>query len=81
MVTSKLFLNHTTQAVRLPKEVAFSPEVTEVEILVQGDARVIVPKGKSWQWWYEFGSRAPADFMREREQPEGQERVWTGGSQ
>ena len=68
MVTSKLFLNNTTQAVRLPKEVAFSPEVTEVEILVQGDARVIVPKGKSWQWWAANAPKLPDDFSIDRDE-------------
>lgn len=78
MVTSKLFLNNTTQAVRLPKEVAFGPDVSEVEIIVQGESRVLVPKGKSWEWWAEFGTRAPADFLSSREQPEPQERDWSG---
>ena len=51
MVSSKLFLNNTTQAVRLPKEVAFPEGVTEVEIFVEGDTRVIVPKGQSLIAW------------------------------
>ena len=44
-VTTKLFLNNTTQAVRLPRDVAFDESVTEVEITVVGEARVITPVG------------------------------------
>lgn len=68
MVTSKLFLNNTTQAVRLPKDVAFSADVTEVEILVQGGARVLVPKGTSWEWWAQHAPHLPSDFSVDRDE-------------
>lgn len=62
MTTSKLFLNNTTQAVRLPKDVAFPTDVQEVEILVQGDARILVPKGQSLRWILEHGPGLSDDF-------------------
>jgi antitoxin VapB len=69
MVSSKLFLNNTTQAVRLPKEVAFPEGVTEVEIFVEGDTRVIVPKGQSLLAWMTTGPGFSEDFMVDRDQP------------
>lgn len=73
---TKLFLNNKTQAVRLPKEVAFAEGVEEVEILVMGDARVITPVGKGLEWWLEHGARVSDDFMLVREEVPEQERDW-----
>jgi len=68
MVSSKLFLNNTTQAIRLPKDVAFPADVLEVDIIVQGDARIMVPKGHGWSWWAEHGPRLPEDFTLHRDE-------------
>lgn len=68
MVSSKVFYNNTTQAVRLPKDVAFSTDVSDVEIIVQGNNRLLVPKGKYWLWWAEFGPRLPEDFALYRDE-------------
>ena len=70
--TTRLFKNNTTQAVRLPKDVAFPDGVSEVEIRVVGEGRLIVPKGRGIAHWLEHGRRMP-DFP-EREQPPMQER-------
>ena len=72
--TTKLFVTNRTQAVRLPKELAFPPEVTEVEIIRQGSGVLIVPKGKSWDDYFDRGTRASDDFMVERIQPPADER-------
>ncbi|MDH6532499.1 antitoxin VapB [Aurantimicrobium minutum] len=69
MATSKIFYNNTTQAVRLPKDVAFPADITEVDIIVQGESRVIVPKGKSVVAWALTGPGFSEDFMVDREQP------------
>lgn len=46
LVTSTvLFKSNQTQAVRLPKNVAFPDGVREVEIVVVGNSRVISPVG------------------------------------
>jgi antitoxin VapB len=73
--TTKLFMNNTTQAVRLPKGVAFPAGVTEVEIRVVGEGRLIVPKGRGMAHWLEHGKRIP-DFP-DRDQPPMQERAWS----
>ncbi len=75
MVSTKLFLSNTTQAVRLPKAVAFPDDVTEVEIIVDGDARVIVPAGRRIDYFFDHRIGVSDDFMTERDQPEPQERV------
>lgn len=72
--TTKLFMANRTQAVRLPKELAFPPEVTEVEIIRQGRGVLIVPKGKSWDDFFENGPFMDDDFMSERVQPPAEER-------
>jgi antitoxin VapB len=74
VTTTKLFTNNTTQAVRLPKDVAFPAGVVDVEVLVVGDARVIVPAGRGWKYYFEHARPVSEDFMVERRQPEPQER-------
>lgn len=73
MVKTTLFKSNKTQAVRLPKDVAFSEDVKEVEVLVVGESRIITPAKTSWASWFN-GEPASDDFMVEREQPEEQER-------
>ncbi len=75
MVTTKLFMSNTTQAVRLPKNVAFPDDVTEVEIIVDGDARVIVPAGRRIDYFFAHRVGVTEDFMADREQPDAQERA------
>ena len=67
MTSSKIFYNNTTQAVRLPKEVAFPEGVTELDILTLGNARVLIPKGTGWQWWRDHAPKFDDDFSVERE--------------
>ncbi len=68
MVQTKIFKFNQSQAVRLPKAVAFPSAVKEVEIVVVGNSRIITPKNKSWDSWFDS---APASdgFMPDREQP------------
>ncbi|WP_376988426.1 type II toxin-antitoxin system VapB family antitoxin [Bosea sp. R86505] len=63
--TTKLFVTNRSQAVRLPKELAFPPEVTEVEIIRQGSGVLIVPKGKGWSDFFERGPHVDEDFMKD----------------
>lgn len=67
MVSSKIFLNNTTQAVRLPKEVAFPEGVSELDIIVLGNNRVLVPKGTGWQWWLEHAPKFDVEFSIDRD--------------
>ncbi len=71
MIQTKIFKSNQSQAVRLPKAVAFPLGVKEVEIVVVGDSRIITPKNKSWDSWFD-GEPASDDFMMDRQQPEVQ---------
>ena len=70
---TRLFKSNKTQAVRLPKPVAFDESVTEVEIVAVGRTRVIVPAGSSWDAWFD-GPSVTDDFLPARDQPGDQER-------
>ena len=74
MTTSTVFTSNRTQAVRLPKAVAFPDDVRQVDILKIGRSRVIVPRGKRWDDLFLNGPRVSEDFMSEREQPAAEER-------
>lgn len=71
---STVFKTNRSQAVRLPKEVAFPEDVHRVEVIKSGQERVIVPEGKRWSEFFAKGPRVSEDFMSEREQPDDQER-------
>ncbi len=47
--------------------------VKHVEIIAEGNARVIVPAGESWDLWFARSGVSP-DFMETRDQPADQER-------
>ncbi len=72
-VKTKVFKSNKTQAVRLPKAVAFDDDVSTVEIVARGNTRIITPVGESWGQWFD-GVAVSDDFMNDREQPSGQER-------
>lgn len=72
-VQTKLFKSNRSQAVRLPKEIAFPESVTTVEITAIGNRRVITPAGQSWDEWFDSPG-VSSDFMTERGQPPDQQR-------
>jgi antitoxin VapB len=72
-VQTKIFKSNRSQAVRLPKEIAFPESVQTVEITAVGNRRVIVPAGQSWDEWFEAAGVSP-DFMTTRSQPADQQR-------
>ena len=74
MASSTVFTSTRSQAVRLPKAVAFPDDVHQVDILKIGRSRVIVPRGKRWDDLFLQGPRASEDFMGERAQPVPDER-------
>ncbi|UEM06957.1 antitoxin (plasmid) [Skermanella rosea] len=69
-IRTSLFLSNRSQAVRLPKDVAFPPNVREVVILREGSRRVIVPADSLWD---DFFNSPGVDFP-DRDQPATQER-------
>ena len=70
-VQTKLFKNNRSQAVRLPKQVAFPESVKDVEITAIGSKRIITPTGQSWDDWFDAPG-VSSDCMTERKQPEDQ---------
>src|SRR5436309_13451133 len=73
MTSSTVLTSNRSQAVRLPKAVAFPEDVHQVDVLRIGHSRVIVPKGKRWDDFFLDGPRAQ-DFLTERKQPELEKR-------
>lgn len=74
-VRTRLFKSNQSQAVRLPKPVAFPEGVREVEISVVGESRIVSPVGHRWDTF--FADKLGAvddDFLSEREQGEAEER-------
>jgi antitoxin VapB len=71
---SKVFTTNRSQAVRLPKAVAFPEGVHDVEIIKIGQSRLVSPAGHRWGDVFANGPRASNDFMSEREQPAFEER-------
>ena len=65
MVVTSLFLSNRSQAVRLPKGVAFSESVREVAILRDGVRRVIVPADATWDDFF----AGPGVDLGSRDQP------------
>jgi antitoxin VapB len=74
MARSTIFTINSSQAVRLPKSVAFPRTVRQVDVLKVGHSRIIVPHGRRWDDLFMNGPRASQDFMIERAQPGAQER-------
>ena len=72
MDQGNVFKSNRSQAVRLPKSVAFPDEVTKVDVVVLGNARLLVPAGEAWATWFD-GPGVSEDFMLERDQPDDQE--------
>ncbi len=74
MTQSTVFKTNRSQAVRLPKPVAFPEGVHQVEIVNLGSSRLISPVGHRWDDLFATGPRVSQDFMVTREQPPAEER-------
>ncbi|EKM99083.1 SpoVT/AbrB domain-containing protein [Acidocella sp. MX-AZ02] len=70
LARTSLFLSNRSQAVRLPKAVAFSEGVREVVIVPDGPRRIIAPAEAAWDDFFD----APGIDLGERVQPMAQER-------
>jgi antitoxin VapB len=68
MTQSRIFTTNKTQAVRLPKAVAFPDHVTHVTISRKGNTCIITPAGGTWE---DFFASPPIDedFLSDRKQP------------
>jgi antitoxin VapB len=74
MARSIIFVSNRSQAVRLPKAVAFPEGVHQVEVIRLGSSRLITPVGRRWDEFLLNGPRASDDFINERDQPSAEER-------
>ena len=70
LTRTTLFLSNRSQAVRLPKMVAFGEKVREVVIVSEGARRIITPADVAWDDFF----AAPGVELGERNQPAMQER-------
>jgi antitoxin VapB len=70
MARTRLFKSNRSQAVRLPKEVAFPDGVTDVNVIRDGAKRVITPANAVWDDFFD----APGIDLPPREQPRTQDR-------
>ncbi|MEA2740675.1 MAG: antitoxin VapB [Acetobacteraceae bacterium] len=70
MTRTTVFQTNRSQAVRLPKDVAFPPEIREVTILRDGARRIIVPSDSVWDDFFD----SPGIDLGERDQPPVQQR-------
>lgn len=66
-----LFHSNRSQAVRLPRDVAFPEGVRDVAILRDGKRRVIVPADSLWD---DFFDRPGIADLPDRDQPDAQVR-------
>jgi len=73
MHKASVFKNNTSQAIRLPKSLAFPEGTKTVDVIAVGRGRLIVPSRDSWDHWFEQ-LEAISDFMTDRDQPAEQER-------
>lgn len=85
MEQATVFQINRSQAIRLPKSIAFPSDVKRVDVVALGRMRILVPAGESWESWFDGEGVAPvaasqarqgvsADFMESREQPTDQHR-------
>ncbi|KSB88099.1 hypothetical protein AS593_23795 [Caulobacter vibrioides] len=70
MVRTTLFQSNRSQAVRLPKDVAFPEGVRSVTVLREGKRRVIVPSDAVWDDFF----AEPGVDLGARDQPASQAR-------
>lgn len=62
--TAKLFMNGSSQAVRLPKECRFDGK--EVLVHKEGDRVILQPMRPDWEAFFTETPRASADFLTDR---------------
>jgi antitoxin VapB len=76
MTTAKstVFTSNRSQAVRLPKAVAFPEGVHQVEVIKVGNARLITPVGRRWDEFFLNSPHVSEDFLNERDQGVAEER-------
>ncbi len=72
--TGSIFENNRTQAVRLPAETRFPPEVRKVTVRVRGLERILTPVDKTWDSFFFAAEGVSKDFLPERASQQQSER-------
>ena len=72
MTQATIFKSNQTQAVRLPKAVAFPEDVKKVSVVVIGKSSLLTPSENLWDDWFDQLPQAnfpdrEATFQAERE--------------
>ena len=70
---SKLFILNKSQAVRIPKKIAFPEEIKAVTVVRRGASLILTPVHSTWDAWFDEEG-VTEDYLARREQPEEQER-------
>lgn len=71
--SGKLFKSNRSQAVRIPKDLAFPDAIKDVIIRREGNQLIISPADTFWD---DFFAGGPNPEFPERDQPPMQERDW-----
>jgi antitoxin VapB len=74
MARATVFQSNRSQAVRLPKDVAFSAGTREVTVLRDGKRRVITPADAVWDDFFDAQGADLGVDLGERAQPPAQDR-------
>ncbi|KGQ41830.1 type II toxin-antitoxin system VapB family antitoxin [Gallibacterium anatis] len=74
VVTATVFMNNKSQAIRIPKAAELPNTTKSVNIIIQGDMRIITPLNNVWDSWFNDSNSVSDDFILSREQPQMQER-------
>lgn len=72
MITTSIFQNESSQAVRIPKELRFEGDRVRVKKI--GNYVVLMPVVTSWQPLLGVLGEFPGNFLPKRNQPEQQKR-------
>ncbi|MFC0323678.1 type II toxin-antitoxin system VapB family antitoxin [Gallibacterium melopsittaci] len=73
-VTATVCMNNKSQAIRIPKIAELPTTTKNVNIIIQGNTRIITPLNNVWDSWFYDVNTVSDDFMPDREQPQMQER-------
>jgi antitoxin VapB len=71
---ASIFRNGANQAVRLPQELRFPEQVTEVCIRRQGDSLLLSPVRSDWASFFSLQVEVPDNFLEQREDSPPQSR-------
>ena len=74
IATGSIFENNRTQAVRLPAETRFPPEVRKVAVRVLGVERILAPVDRTWDSLFAAVVGVSEDFLPERASQQQRER-------